>query len=215
MNKALSLITIVAIGAAVAGCATSSGEHSGFLKDYSQLAPAKDAMGEPVMRYVSPKLTSGAYKKVLIDPVQFYPTPQPSETVDQSTLTAIRNYVDKGLRERMGAKVPLASGPGPDVVRLRPAITAVATETTDLKPYQYIPVAFIVTTAMGRSKQAAIQMEFEAVDSMTSERLGAAVRKGAGAKLEGNEEKLTLEQVRPLLDRWIETGSTFAAEQLR
>ena len=77
MNKALSLITIVAIGAAVAGCATSSGEHSGFLKDYSQLAPAKDATGEPVMRYVSPKLTSGAYKKVLIDPVQFYPTPQP------------------------------------------------------------------------------------------------------------------------------------------
>ena len=44
---------------------------------------------------------------------------------------------------------------------------------------------------------------------------GAAVRKGAGAKLEGDEEKLTLEQVRPLLDRWIETGSTFAAEQLR
>lgn len=215
MNKALTCIAIASVVAAIAGCATSTGEHSGFLKDYSQLSPGKDATGEPVMRYVSPKLTPGAYKKVLIEPVQFHPTPQASEDVDASTLTAIRNYVDQGLREKMGAKMPLATAPGPEVIRLRPAITAVATEATDLKPYQYIPVAFLVSTAMGRSKQAAIQMEFEAVDSMTSERLGAAVRKGTGATLEGNENKLTLEQVRPLLDRWIETGSSFAAEQLR
>lgn len=215
MNKAMKWMAIAAIGTAVTACATSTGERSGFLGDYSKLAAGKDAMGEPVLRYVSPALAPGAYKKVLIDPVQFYPAAEPSEHVDASTLTAIRDYVDKGLRERMGAKMPLASGPGPGVVRFRPAITAVAPETTDLKPYQYIPVAFVVTTAMGRDKQAAIQMEFEAVDSMTSERLGAAVRKGAGAKLDNQEGKLTLEQVRPLLDRWIETGSTFAAEQLR
>jgi len=215
MTKAMRLIVIVAICGAVAACATSGGERSGFLGDYSKLAPEKDAMGEPVLRYVSPKLAPGAYTKVLIDPVQFHPAPQPSESVDESTLTAIRNYIDKGLRDGMSAKIPLASGPGPGVIRIRPAITAVASETTDLKPYQYIPIAFIVTSAVGRSKQAAIQMEIEAIDSVTSERLGAAVRQGAGAKLESNEQKLTLEHVRPLLDKWIATGSAFSAERVK
>lgn len=215
MNKAMKWLAIAAIAGAVSACATSDGERSGFLGDYSKLASEKDAMGEPVLRYVSPKLSPGTYKKALIDPVQFYPAPQPSESVDASTLTAIRDYIDKGLRERMGTKMPLASEPGPGVVRFRPAITALATETTDLKPYQYIPVAFVVATAMGRSKQAVIQIEMEATDSVTSERLGAAVRRGAGAKLEGDEQKLTLEQLRPLLDKWIETSSSFAAEQLK
>jgi hypothetical protein len=83
--------------------------------------------------------------------VQFYRAPQPSESVDGSTLTASRDYVDKELRGRKGAKMPLATTPGPDVLRLRPAITAVAPEKTDPKPYPYIPVAFIVTTATLRA----------------------------------------------------------------
>jgi hypothetical protein len=45
--------------------------------------------------------------------------------------------------------------------------------------------------------------------------MGASVRKGVGAKLEGKDGQLTLEQLRPTLDKWVETGSSFVAEKLK
>jgi len=53
------------------------------------------------------------------------------------------------------------------------------------------------------------------VDSVTGERMGASVRKGGGAKLASDKAALTLTDVQPLLDKWIDTGSSFVAEQMR
>jgi hypothetical protein len=45
--------------------------------------------------------------------------------------------------------------------------------------------------------------------------MAAAVRKGAGAKLATDDAPLTLTDVLPLLDKWIATGSSFVAEQMK
>ena len=45
--------------------------------------------------------------------------------------------------------------------------------------------------------------------------MGAAVRKDVGAKLASEKAVLTLTDVQPLLNQWIDTGSSFIAEQLR
>ena len=53
------------------------------------------------------------------------------------------------------------------------------------------------------------------MDSVSGERMGAAVRKGVGAKLASDKAALTLNDVLHLLDRWIDTGSSFVAEQVK
>ena len=201
--------------AAFASAGYAADENSGFLGDYSALKEAKDAAGDTVLRYVNPKLKPGTYQKILIDHTQYYPAPKPSEQVSASTLTEISNYVDHGLRTKLGAKMALATEPGPGVLRLRPAITTVATQTPGLKPYQVIPIAFIVSSAKGRGKEAAIQIEVEMVDSMTGEVMGASVRKGVGAKLASDKAPLQLIDVKPLLDKWIDTGAAFVAERMK
>lgn len=44
---------------------------------------------------------------------------------------------------------------------------------------------------------------------------GGRLPQGVGAKLEGQDAKLTLEHLRPLLDKGIDTGATFVAERLK
>ncbi|MDP2784768.1 MAG: DUF3313 domain-containing protein [Sulfurimicrobium sp.] len=217
MKNSTYLVSIGALLAAVtfAPAAFAEEAQSGFLGDYSALAEVKDTAGDTVMRYISPKFKPGAYQKVMIDPTQYYPAPKPTDQVTASTLTEISHYVDKGLHAKLGTKVTLVSEAGPGVLRMRPAITAVAAQTPGLKPYQVIPIAFIISSAKGRGKEAAINIEVEMVDSMTGERLGASVRKGAGAKLASDKAPLLLKDVQPLLDKWIDTGSTFVAERMK
>ncbi|MBS1190506.1 MAG: hypothetical protein H6R10_2298 [Rhodocyclaceae bacterium] len=203
------------IGALLSAASLAEEGQSGFLGDYSALTKTTDAAGDTVMRYVNPNLKPGAYQQVMIDPTQYYPVPAPTKQVSADTLEEIRNYVDRGLREKLGTKVTLASQPGPGVLRIRPAITAVVPQTPGLKPYQVLPIAFVVTAAKGRGKEAAINMEVEAVDSVTGERMGASMRRGVGAKLANDKAPLTLRDVQPLLDRWIDTGASFIASQVK
>jgi hypothetical protein len=217
MNKAVKLVSVGALLAsfALVSAGTAQADESGFLGDYAALKEVKDAAGDTVMRYVNPSLKPGTYQAVMIDPAQYYPAPKPSAQVSSRTLTDISNYLDKGLRDALGAKVVIAAQPGPGVLRIRPAITAVAPKKAALKPYQVIPVAFVVSSVAGRGKEAAIQIEVEVVDSVTGERMGAAVRKGVGAKLASDNAALTLTDVLPLLNQWIDTGSSFVAERMK
>ncbi len=211
----LAIVSALMLTNTFTNVAFAQSENSGFLGDYSALSETKDAAGDKVMRYISPKLTSADYQSVIIDPIQYYPAPKPTDQVTASTLTEISNYVDKGLQEKLGGKLTLASEPGPGVIRVRPAITAVSANSPGLKPYEIVPVGFLISSVKGRGKEAAIQIEVEMVDSISGELLGASVRKGIGAKLASKDAKLSLKDVQPLLDKWIDTGSSFVAERLK
>ena len=205
---------------------TQKEQYSGFLKDYSQLKEEKDADGKPVMRYISKKLTSGGYHQVMIDRVDFYPAPRPDENVDSATLYQIRDYLDKALREKIGAKTAIVDQAGPGVARMRVAITAVASETAALKGYQYVPFALIVqgakTAAGTRAKEAQLYAEMEIIDSQSGERIGAVVKKGIGTEVkeakEGagkGEKKVTIDNLKPVLDNWAKLAADFVGANLR
>ncbi|HXH86656.1 MAG TPA: DUF3313 family protein, partial [Nitrospira sp.] len=81
-----------------------------------------------------------------------------------------------------------------------------------LKAYQYIPIAFVLSS---RGKEAAIQIETQILDSVTGDLVGASVRQGAGAKLKNDKAQLTLKDVQPLLDKWIEVGASYLAERMK
>jgi len=217
MNKPYKLLFISVLLASFtfASTAFAKENNSGFLGDYSKLKEVKDAAGDKVLRYVNPELKPGAYQSILLDPTQYYPVPVPTARVPASTLTAVSNYVDKEMHDKLLSKLSIASEPGPGVLRLRIAITAEGSKTPNLKPYQYIPFAFIATEVVGRGKVATIKIEAELVDSVSGERMGAAVRDGVGAKLANDKAALELKDLQPLLDKWIDTSSTFVASSMK
>lgn len=185
--------------------AAAQSEYSGYLKDYSGLEAYQDAHGLTVMRKVNPKLSPQNYNAVMVDKVVLYPAPQPSDTVSGPTLDAIAKYADELLHEVLAPQVKIVNKPGPGVARLRVAITGTALETEDLKPYQYIPIAFLLTAAKratsGAAHQVKISIEAEATDSMSGEPLLTAVREGKGETFEG--DKVTADSLKPLIGKWM------------
>lgn len=57
------------------------------------------------------------------------PQPQPSENFPQSTLDDITQDYDQVLKTQFSKALPLASSPGPGVLIVSPAITAVSAST--------------------------------------------------------------------------------------
>jgi hypothetical protein len=194
--------------------AYGEGEFSGFLGDYSKLTEVKDASGETVLRYVNPDVTPGTYHAICVDPIEYYPVPKPTEQVSAQTLAEIADYMDKGIRDALSPKISVVTEPGPGIARMRAAITAVAPKSPGLRPYELLPIGFLISAARGRGKEATIQVEVQVVDSVTGELIGESVRKGTGAKLASETAPLSLKDIQPLLDKWIETGTQFMEERL-
>jgi hypothetical protein len=212
IRKAILILVFAVISMFVFGCAGTTpkqDQYSGYLKNYSQLQQEKDPKGDVVLRFISPRFSPQKYKKVIIEPVQYYPEPQPSEHVTADTLKQIKDYVDQALRFKVGKKLQVVEQSGADTLRLRVALTAVEKSNEGLQPYQYVPVALVITGARAAAgahpEQAAIFLEAEMTDSISGERLAIAVRGGTGerlTKLKGSGSIVTLDTVKPLLDRW-------------
>lgn len=194
----------------MAGCASDPPKESGFLKDYSQLHQEDAPGGGTRLVYRNPQFTPARYSAVLLEPVQFYPEPQPTEQASMATLNEIRGYTNQVLRQKIGQQVRVVDKAGPGVARVRVAITAVGSETASLKAYQYIPIAFVVTAAMagvegGRPQDASIALESQVTDSVTGQLLYASVRGGTGERIESETQaKGTVQaaDLKPLIERW-------------
>jgi hypothetical protein len=206
-------------GVGIASGAPKPDQFSGFLNDYSQLNETKDATGMTVLRFVSPRMSRENYQQLIIEPVQFFPEPKPTEQVTAETLGQIKEYADQALRREIRQKVPLVGEPGPGVARLRVALTAVGAKSEGLKPYQYVPVALVLTGARaaagGHPQQASVFLEAEMTDSVSGERLAIAVRGGTGERLRALKEggkAVSLDAVKPLLDRWARAYADYLSE---
>ncbi|OZI63349.1 DUF3313 domain-containing protein [Bordetella genomosp. 11] len=217
--------TFKAVGIGVAmmamvGCTSAPPKESGFLgNEYSKMHQTEAPDGGRRLSYLNPRFTPANYNALLLEPVVYYPEPQPTEKVSMATLDQIRTYADTSLRQKLGQQVRLVEKPGPGVARVRVAVTAVGSENQPLAFYQYIPVALLVTGAKaaiegGRPQDATIAIETSITDSMTNETLYAAVRGGAGKEItesgtEG-ETGVRLQNVEALIDTW----TTGAAQEI-
>lgn len=180
-------------------------KYSGWLKDYGGLNTYQDALGTTVMRKSSPKFTPQNYNAVLVEKIELYPKPQPTDAVSANTLEGVAKYADSQIREILGSQVKIVDTPGPGVARVRVALTGAAVEKEGLKPYQFIPVAFVLTAASraasGSPHRATIAIETDVTDSVSGEPLLTAVRQGKGETFEG--EKVTTESLKPLIGKWL------------
>lgn len=193
----------------LSGCASKYVEpeqYSGFLKDYSVLKEEKSPSGAAVMRWIKPGIDVSQFTSVYIEPSQLYPQPQPTEKIPQSTLDGITKYYDQALQTQFAKALPLASGPGPGVLIVRPAITAVSASTKGLQPYEVIPIALIaagVSTATGiRDQDTSIATEAAFLSGSDGSVVAEVVRKGAGTELENSSQVMTANDAKAVLDGW-------------
>ena len=208
----------VILGTGLAANANAQGKGSGFLKDYSQLKTEKDPLGNERRMWVNPKFTRANYQTILLEPLGFYPAPQPSEQVSMGALNDMRVYADSAMRKAVTTVVPLANAPGPGVARIRWAVTAAAVEGFELKPYQLIPVALIFTgvkEAAGQgSRKVQLAVESEMTDSVTGEVLIRVVREAQGINVK-EKTPLTLKVAQPQIDKWAESVQQSLAARLK
>lgn len=209
MKLALTLSALCLATLGVAGCSsnvTQPDEYSGFLKDYSRLKEAKSPSGVEVMRWVDPKLNVKQFTSVYIEPTQFYPQPQPTAKIPQTTLSNITRYYDQALQRELSKSLPLATGPGPGVIVVRAAITAVSSKTEGLKPYEVIPIALVaaaVSTASGiRDQETTLATEAVFLNGGSNAVVAQVVRKGTGKPLENDTQVLKADDVKGVIDAW-------------
>jgi hypothetical protein len=183
--------------------------ESGFLGGgYSKLKEAESASGLKVKRWIAPEMKAGTYEFVLLEPNIFYPQPRSTDQVSEQTLKEINAYFDEAVRRELGGLFQFAREPGPKTLRLKTAITSVASKDMGLKPYQLLPIAFIATGGK-TTKQAAIAAEYEVQDTDTGKVVAIGMREGTGVELKSATEKLTLAHVKPVIDAWAKDVRAF------
>jgi hypothetical protein len=100
----------------------------------------------------------------------------------------LTDLVYRAMHENLGKEFRLVDRPGPDVLRLRAALTQAKGANVPLRTMTTIvPQALLLGTAVGLSADTAstvgtATVEMELLDSITGERLAAAVDQRAGTK---------------------------------
>lgn len=206
----------------LSGCMTTkpdASQYSGWMKDYSNLSEFRTPTGATAMRWISPELKQGQYQAIMIDPVSYYPQPQPGPQVPLKTLNSIPDYLEQQVRKEVGAVLPVVQKPGPGVLRFRAAITAVETPTESFQAYEVIPVALIfagVSTAAGtRDHNTIVYLEAVMTDAQSGKLLGKVVRKGIGETLDSKKDQLTVTDTKPALDGWAKDAAVFVGTSVK
>ena len=161
---------------------------AGFLGDYSSLGEGQP--GEARFNYINLKANFRGYNKVLIDPVVIYS----SENAKLSRLSPedsakLKDHLQAALRTQLSQYFTMVDQPGPDVMRIRTAITEAhpSRPVMDLVTH-LLPIGWVMTGAQRvilgtHAFVGKASLEAEAQDSVTGERLLAAVDRRAGRKV--------------------------------
>lgn len=151
-------------------------EFSGFLKDYAQLKPNVKLGGE-ILTYANADQAKNLrrYVAVVVDPVEVYLAANADASKFQARAgDSLSRYFERALKKSVADAFPVVESPGPLVLRLRTAIVGVETSDT--------PGDATVEEGDRLEKTAKIgnvRIEMELVDSVSGERIAAAVDKAA------------------------------------
>ena len=189
-SRITSIVLVAAcLAVALSGCATTRQTRSvkphGFLGDYSQLEKGKG--GEAQLRYINPDANFSKYNAIMLDSVTLWRTAGTTRlsAEDQKHLTDLL-YV--ALDEELSKDYKMVNSPGPGVMRIRAAITeAKGSNVVGNTVTTIVPQARVVSILLGRATDVQVwvgkaAIEVDVTDSLSGERLAAAVDERAGAK---------------------------------
>jgi hypothetical protein len=207
------LLVIFGMSLALAACATTRQTRdvkpSGFLGDYSQLREGEGK--EAQLIYINPEADWAKYNAVIIDSVTFWKTSEESK-ISEEDAQRLTDYLYAQLQAQLSKDYQIVEKPGPGVMRLRVAITEAKgaivvgnAVTTIIPPLRLLAVAGgVAADTSAFVGEAAVEADIR--DSLTEERLAAAVDERAGGKT-----------IRGGLKKWSHVDRAFEywAERLR
>lgn len=201
----LSSGAIIITLALFSGCASAPTQtETGFLGDYSQLQPAPDREG--VMLYIDKSVDLRPYTKLMIDPVQVLVTPVPEQpAVPADVVQRVGAQFQDSMRRALAPAYQIVDQPGPDVLRVRSAITGLQAARPEAGAMDYLPFKAIYNVgreAAGAGPRVAeMKAEIEVLDPRGKRVVAAtATRKGDQKLPQG--EQVTWESLQPITDFW-------------
>jgi hypothetical protein len=223
-SLALAFVVLAAAALATSGCGIlrptrgrylEDAPRSGFLGDYSRLAPRDDYPAQEI--YINDAANWSQYDAVHIESVSLWvqdPSKAPSAE-DQKKLT---DMLYKSLHDKIGEKFELADAPGPGVLTFRGALTEARGSKVVLNTVTtVIPQARLASTVLGVATDTAAfvgaaSAEAEITDSITKERHAAVIDSRAGTK--GITRMLSKwADVQAICDYWGERARDFLVKQ--
>ncbi len=183
MERIGKILMAVVIGMVLAVPAAFAAEpkYSGFLGDYyKNLQPGpKDGAK---MRWLKPGTNFSKYNKFMVDSVVFFFADDSEyKGIDPVELKELADGFNKAIVDAFKDKYPLVSEPGPDVARIRFAITGVKESRPGLSGFTSItPVGLVVSaikkgTTGSWTGSGSTSAEVMALDSMTNDVIAVAV----------------------------------------
>jgi len=182
MKTTVKLSMVVMIGFTLmlsAGCA-STPKYSGFLGDnYKNLQPGPEDGAK--MRWIKPGVMYGRYDKFMVDSVIFFFADDSEyKGIDPNVMKELADGFNQALVEAFKDKYPIVAEPGPDVMRIRWAITGIKESKPGLSAVTSIlPVGLAVSAvkkgaAGSWTGSGATSAEIEILDSLTNGVIGCA-----------------------------------------
>ena len=168
--------------AAITACATPAAqeppEGKGFLGDYEGFEPVPDRPG--AMRWVAEDSSLVGYDRVLLDPVVVWYTAR-EDGVDVTELQKLADAFKLEIHRALGDAYPLTLEPGPNVMRLRIAITEVSQSSGMRKTMRVLSGPGSGTSGYDAKYESglididAMTIEAEVLDSVSGVRLVGVV----------------------------------------
>lgn len=175
---ALAFTISLAFVLSVASCASVQ-KPSGFLDGYyKDMKPAPGLEGS-WMRWVKPEVDFNKYDKLMLDGVVFYLSPDSQDKgIDPDLMKELADEFNLDMVNAVKDKYPIVSEPGPDVMRIRFALTGIKQSRPVLSGATTIIPAGLAISVVKReatgswSGSGATGSEVMVIDSMTNEVLG-------------------------------------------
>lgn len=178
--------------------------YSGFLSDYSQLRPAPGQPGTLI--YVDHSINLRPYTKIIIDPVQVFLSENLEyRGVQPEVLLRMTDTLSSGFQKVMQSDYRVVNTAGPDVLRIRLAITNVHPVDLPLKPTDFVPIKALVNAgraAVGQSPHLVeLSAEMEVLDPAGRVVMrGVSTRQGDRTLAQG--DTITWADLTPILTSW-------------
>jgi Protein of unknown function (DUF3313) len=206
----------------LAGCAATRGrrgepERSGFLGDYSELAPREGYEAQLV--YVNPAADWSRYRSVYLHSVTLWADEQ-TTNLSPKDRQMLADLLYKAMRKRLGTYFAIVDHPAADSIAVRAALTQAHGAKVALRTVSsFVPQALVLSTATGLATDTAATVgsatiEMEARDAITDERLAAAIDSRAGTKTPFTTRTFSKwADVEAACDEWAERAAQFLAKQ--
>lgn len=214
----IATLGLVFVVVSQSGCQAVRGRRgeapqSGFLGDYSQVIEREGYPAQAV--YFNPGAQWQRYDSVQIDTVSLWLNDE-NHGLSDDDRQMLTDLLYASLHAKLEEKFKLVEQAGPNTVRLRAALTQAKGARVEARTISSIlPPVFVVSTLVGLSSDVAktvgtATIEVEVLDSVTGERLAAAVDERAGTKsiLAGKRTFQKWGDVKAACEFWAERVTT-------